>query len=824
MDQARDLAFGGNIPYVAFSNSEKFVLGVQLQEAMNDFLIQVAPVLDPDFVGGISKEDAVSMFNQPIIRNTIGNIATVGVSVNQLVRSVVAYMIGRDVRLTVIADAINYGAIVLAIITYTTVLIVQLRWLQRDKNEVYGAMLSLPKNCVSQLSENLHNMKGVDLTADTGAENDENSKVDENLIKLFNTGGTGHSGAGSLVGLIANSLVVVVLNIVITVQLASALKSCSRSAKNHAPQLNNVLGAYTMFLGSLAALEQARLCHLAAPGGALEAQLGIDLTGTGGPKVWHPELVPPYHLCNQADPINTLLAVTQMASTAGRDFWHDVLFGAAENSPLDTVWDSLKSAENECPDDFVYAATTDYDARRYCLGSGEALTVLMTVLESRPIMYWAGAPTFFNEDYDPDFGVSWWSLIVPLYDDLFVPMFEAVMPSLNSFIETTTGRAYPIAIVLVIVALVDEFIAFEELSSIDAHLRGVLSLFLHVDPGVLATTRQVIKILAGDFSMQANKDSNEEEFFSWAFEALPDAVVFADSETMEIEGANPAALKLFGAESLVGMDLREVFDLDVWPGVTDELFVEASTVQISTNAGDFEVTSAITFGSVVLSFVNVTAAVKVQTLINPQPEKMCQLLARVLPDQLVMRVQEGETGISFAVQSASILFFDVINFSAAGDDPRSAMSTLNHLFQACDAEIACLPSLTRLKSIGDRYMAGGGLFSEISQPGVFTKEIVGFGLTCIGSAKTAGQQIRVGVNTGGPVAAGVVATAKPSFDVIGPTVALAQELEREGVAGNVHIPRAVYELIYGGDFIVKEKGQTETRQGSLITYVVTGRK
>ena len=39
-----------------------------------------------------------------------------------------------------------------------------------------------------------------------------------------------------------------------------------------------------------------------------------------------------------------------------------------------------------------------------------------------------------------------------------------------------------------------------------------------------------------------------------------------------------------------------------------------------------------------------------------------------------------------------------------------------------------------------------------------------------------------------------------------------------------HISRAVYELIYGGSFIIKERGEVEVKNGKVVTYLVEGKK
>ena len=123
-------------------------------------------------------------------------------------------------------------------------------------------------------------------------------------------------------------------------------------------------------------------------------------------------------------------------------------------------------------------------------------------------------------------------------------------------------------------------------------------------------------------------------------------------------------------------------------------------------------------------------------------------------------------------------------------------------------------------------MAAGGIFSEVNQPAVHTAEAVDFGLDQINSViKCNGilgtsLRVRVGVNTGGPIVAGVLGIGKPTFEILGPAINMAQQMEHHGVPMNVHISRSVYEMIYGGKFKVKERGNIEIKNGTVQTYLV----
>jgi class 3 adenylate cyclase len=127
------------------------------------------------------------------------------------------------------------------------------------------------------------------------------------------------------------------------------------------------------------------------------------------------------------------------------------------------------------------------------------------------------------------------------------------------------------------------------------------------------------------------------------------------------------------------------------------------------------------------------------------------------------------------------------------------MSTLNVFFGYLDEIISKLPTMIRIKCIGDCYMAAGGIFSEPNQPLVHAKEAVEFSLDALKSLKKVNKEketslrIRIGVHTGGPVIVGVIGLGKPTFEILESTIVMAQQMEHTGVPMEVQMTRSVYE-------------------------------
>lgn len=89
------------------------------------------------------------------------------------------------------------------------------------------------------------------------------------------------------------------------------------------------------------------------------------------------------------------------------------------------------------------------------------------------------------------------------------------------------------------------------------------------------------------------------------------------------------------------------------------------------------------------------------------------LLEQIMPPKVLAMLKEGESEISFVVPSATVMFVNIVNFSGFSVDlsPQKIMGTLSTLFGAFDIWIQKYPLLTKIKLIGDSYMAASGLFA-----------------------------------------------------------------------------------------------------------------
>jgi class 3 adenylate cyclase len=523
-----------------------------------------------------------------------------------------------------------------------------------------------------------------------------------------------------------------------------------------------------------------------------------------------------------------------------RKYWGSIRFGESEslNGPLMGLVTYLRGEHENvtCGPEDEIRYYTDWDAARRCLSLDLMFGLIGPTMRSLMAPALRGQRAFAF-GVDPIYSSIFDMFQQPLREQLFEPLVDGLLEDITRDVATQEASIWPIVIPLAVASLLVEIVVFLRFHLIDQQIKQVLGLLMHVSAQTLNSTPKIVRTLGGDWrEARGDMASRDQLFFDAVFSALPDAILFAHQGSQKIQGANESCKRLFGNVELSERNVREAVRGRKFAGDLAPIWDPPATVTVSVNidGGEvfFEVTSSAEHDFLILSFVDVTQTVRHRALMADETARAETLLKSILPPSLVGRVQAGETGISFSVQSASFSFTDIVEFTpwcgrtAAPD----VMKTLNLLFNFFDEEIAARGTLMREKCIGDCYVAAGGIFSEENQPTVHAREMCSFGLAAIASIgkvnKLLGDTLRcrVGVNTGGPLVAGVLGGSKPTFEILGPAINMAQQMEHHGVPMCVHISRAVYELIYGDVFEVKEKGQTEVKKGTVVTYLITGVK
>ena len=155
------------------------------------------------------------------------------------------------------------------------------------------------------------------------------------------------------------------------------------------------------------------------------------------------------------------------------------------------------------------------------------------------------------------------------------------------------------------------------------------------------------------------------------------------------------------------------------------------------------------------------------------------------------------------------------------------MENLSTIFARFDTICSNFPLITKIKLIGDVYMAAAGLFTQDEPPSNHASQIVQFGLDVltaledVNATLDSSLQVRIGVNTDGPLIAGVLGTDKPLFDIIGDPINVAARLQSTCIPGTVQISHTTYEVIREMNFNIEQRGEIYLKgKGKKMAYIV----
>jgi class 3 adenylate cyclase len=219
-------------------------------------------------------------------------------------------------------------------------------------------------------------------------------------------------------------------------------------------------------------------------------------------------------------------------------------------------------------------------------------------------------------------------------------------------------------------------------------------------------------------------------------------------------------------------------------------------------------------------------AVRSRRALALEQERSERLLLNVLPAPIATRLKAGEGVIADAFPEVTVLFADLVDFTRRSRriGPAQVVQALNELFSAFD-RLAQRHGLEKIKTIGDAYMVAGGLPQPRPDHAEAIAEMaLGIREEVARRTDPSGQPlaVRIGIDTG-PVEAGVIGTAKFSYDLWGDTVNTASRMESHGVAGCIQVTARTYQRLRDG-YRFQRRGPISVRgMGEMVTYFLIGR-
>jgi adenylate cyclase len=216
-------------------------------------------------------------------------------------------------------------------------------------------------------------------------------------------------------------------------------------------------------------------------------------------------------------------------------------------------------------------------------------------------------------------------------------------------------------------------------------------------------------------------------------------------------------------------------------------------------------------------------------IISKERDRSDNLLLNILPAEVAEELKSKGKSDARSFDKVSIIFTDFEGFTetSAKLSAQDLIAEINECFEAFD-RIMGKYGIEKIKTIGDAYMAAGGLpvpkedsvkntvLAALEMQAFITRRNIE--MDALGKFSF---QMRTGIHTG-IVVAGIVGVKKFQYDIWGDTVNTASRMESNGQVGKVNISKDTYELIKDDpQFIFESRGKIQTKgKGELEMYFV----
>ncbi len=224
---------------------------------------------------------------------------------------------------------------------------------------------------------------------------------------------------------------------------------------------------------------------------------------------------------------------------------------------------------------------------------------------------------------------------------------------------------------------------------------------------------------------------------------------------------------------------------------------------------------------------DISERITAEKALRLEQHKSERLLLNILPKPIADQLKQFEGSLAQQFTEATILFADIVGFTplAAQMPPLELLNLLNQIFSVFD-QLAEKYGVEKIKTIGDAYMAAGGLpiptdhhAEAIAQMALDMQHAIGQ----FQAQQDKSFQIRIGINTG-PVVAGVIGIKKFSYDLWGDAVNVASRMESSGIPGRIQVTATTKERLQD-KFLFEERGAIEVKgKGKMMTYWLIGKR
>ena len=220
---------------------------------------------------------------------------------------------------------------------------------------------------------------------------------------------------------------------------------------------------------------------------------------------------------------------------------------------------------------------------------------------------------------------------------------------------------------------------------------------------------------------------------------------------------------------------------------------------------------------------------KSRAALSLEKDRSEALLLNILPPDVAEELKAKGSVTAKDFELVSILFTDFKSFTQTAEtmSPQSLVEEINIYFQAFDL-ISEKYQIEKIKTIGDAYMAAGGM-AKADENALKNTVLAGLEMQAFVKQRAIENQqaqkpafeMRLGIHAG-PIVAGIVGVKKFQYDIWGDTVNTASRMESNGAVGRVNISETLYQILKDDvSFAFEPRGSIEAKgKGEMSMYFV----
>ena len=220
---------------------------------------------------------------------------------------------------------------------------------------------------------------------------------------------------------------------------------------------------------------------------------------------------------------------------------------------------------------------------------------------------------------------------------------------------------------------------------------------------------------------------------------------------------------------------------------------------------------------------------KAKNSIEKEKKRSDDLLLNILPAEIAEELKEKGRAEARSFDQVSILFTDFVSFTQASEklSATELVEEISACFEAFD-DIAEQFQIEKIKTIGDSYMAAGGLplphkdaVKNTVLAALEMQDYIQRRRTQKALKGETGFEMRAGIHVGS-VVAGIVGRKKFQYDIWGDAVNTASRMESYGKAGAFNISQETYTLLKDDVTLAfKNRGKNEVKgKGEIDMWFV----